>query len=109
MTKASPDTQAGPSGTIDSAVPRPFPDDYGIHAYADTIFATDELIGAQPDLVRRFLRATLRGWTDAIENPTAVGAMVARYKLDADAALGLDVRLACPLQARAASRGASDA
>ena len=37
-----------------------------------------------PGLVRRFLRATLKGWTYAVENPTAIGSMVARYKSDAD-------------------------
>lgn len=60
------------------------PDDYGVHFYADVLFASDELIAARPDLVRRFLRATLRGWTYAVENPASVGPLVARYKPDAD-------------------------
>lgn len=64
-----------------------YPDDYGIHFYADTIFATDDLIATNPDLVRRFLRATLKGWTYAVENPMAMGPMVVKYKSDADAAL----------------------
>ena len=37
-----------------------FPDDYGIHFYADTVFTTDDLIANDPDLVLRFLRATFR-------------------------------------------------
>lgn len=36
-----------------------YPDDYGVHFYADTIFTTDNLITTQPDLVRRFLQAPL--------------------------------------------------
>jgi ABC-type nitrate/sulfonate/bicarbonate transport system substrate-binding protein len=61
-----------------------YPDDYGVHLYSDTIFTTDELIATNPDLVRRFLRATLKGWTYAVENPTEAGPMVVRYNPDAD-------------------------
>jgi NitT/TauT family transport system substrate-binding protein len=61
-----------------------FPDDYGIHAYNDILFTTDDLIANDSDLVRRFLRATLRGWTYAVENPTAIGPLVLKYNPDAD-------------------------
>jgi len=61
-----------------------YPDDYGVHFYGDVLFTTDDLIAKNPELVRRFLRATLKGWTYAVENPTAIGPMVARYKSDAD-------------------------
>ena len=64
-----------------------YPDDYGIHFYADTLFASDDLIANKPDLVRRFLRASLKGWTYAVENPTMVGPMALAYKPDADVAL----------------------
>ena len=50
-----------------------YPDDYGVHFYGDTIFARDDFIAANPDLVRRFLRASLKGWTYAVENPAAAG------------------------------------
>jgi len=50
----------------------------------NSIFTTDDIIARNPDLVRRFLRATLKGWTYAVENPTAIGSMVAKYKSDAD-------------------------
>ena len=63
-----------------------FPDDYGIHFYADTLFTTDDLIARDPELVQRFLRATLPGWTYAAENPTAIGSLVCHYKSDADVA-----------------------
>ena len=46
-----------------------YPDDFGVHVYSDCLVTTDELIAHDPDLVARFLRATLRGWRYAIENP----------------------------------------
>jgi len=45
-----------------------WPSDYGIHFYSDTLATTDRLILEKPDLVTRFLRATLKGWQDAIED-----------------------------------------
>lgn len=64
-----------------------YPDDYGIHFYADTIFTTDTLIATRPDLVQGFLRATLRGWRYAVENPDKIGLMVQTYNPQADPAL----------------------
>ena len=61
-----------------------FPDDYGVHTYNDLIFTTDDFIHANPDLATRFLRASLKGWTYAVENPTEIGKMVAVYDPDAD-------------------------
>jgi NitT/TauT family transport system substrate-binding protein len=64
-----------------------YPDDYGVHFYADSIFTTDEMIDKNPDLVAQFLRATLKGWTYAVENPTMIGALVQKYNPNADAEL----------------------
>ncbi len=44
-------------------------EDYGFHSYVDTIVASEALVEKNPDLVERFLRATLKGWRYAIENP----------------------------------------
>ena len=46
-----------------------WPGDYGVHFYSDTIITNDELIASNPDLVLRFLRATLKGQRLAVENP----------------------------------------
>ena len=54
-------------------------DDYGIRFYADTIITSEELIRQNPDLVERFLRATLKGWRYAIENPTEAVDMTLQY------------------------------
>ncbi len=64
-----------------------YPDDYGVHNYGDTIFATDDFITSNPDLVLRFLRATLKGWTYAVEHPTDIGPMVIKYRPEADVEL----------------------
>lgn len=45
-----------------------WPSDYGIHFYSDTLVTTARLISEKPDLVTRFLRATLKGWQEAIED-----------------------------------------
>jgi NitT/TauT family transport system substrate-binding protein len=64
-----------------------YPDDYGVHFYGDTIFTTDETINKNPDVVLRFLRASFKGWTFAVENPAAAGPMSLKYKSTLDAAL----------------------
>jgi NitT/TauT family transport system substrate-binding protein len=66
------------------------PDDYGIHFYGDTLITTDSMIRSNPDLVQRFVRATLKGWTYALENPESIGAYVKKYNPDANADLEVD-------------------
>ncbi len=66
------------------------PDDYGIHFYGDTLITTDSMIQKKPELVQRFMRATLRGWTYALENPESIGAHVKKYDPDANAGLEAD-------------------
>ena len=61
-----------------------YPDDYGIHFYSDTLYTTEDYIAKNPDLVLRFLRATLKGWTYAVENPTLIAPMVSKYNPNAD-------------------------
>ncbi|HSK66014.1 MAG TPA: ABC transporter substrate-binding protein [Anaerolineales bacterium] len=63
------------------------PDDYGVHFYADTLYVTDEFATRNPDVVSRFLRATLRGWTYVVANPEAAGPLVQKYNPDADSEL----------------------
>jgi NitT/TauT family transport system substrate-binding protein len=64
-----------------------YPDDYGIHFYGDVLITTDDLIAKNPELVQRFTRAALKGWTYAVENPEAIGAFIQKYNPDADADL----------------------
>lgn len=46
-----------------------WPSEYGIPFYADVIFTTDDFIEQHPDIVARFVKATLHGWQKAIEDP----------------------------------------
>ena len=64
-----------------------YPDDYGVHFYGDMVITTDEMIKDNPDLVLRFLRASLKGWTYAVENPAAISAMVVKVEPKADIAI----------------------
>jgi len=61
-----------------------YPDDYGIHNYADTIATSQDLLSTNPDLLLRFLRATLQGWSYAVEHPDDTGALVLMYNSRAD-------------------------
>lgn len=67
-----------------------YPDDYGAHFYNDTIFGTDDFIAANSDLTLRFLRATLRGWRWAIENPDEAGALALEYNPELDVEIQID-------------------
>ena len=62
-----------------------FADDYGVHNYRNSIFTTDQFINEHPDVVRRFLDATLkRGWVEVIQNPESAGPLTSYYKPDVD-------------------------
>ncbi len=39
-----------------------YPEDFNVHFYGDTIVASDALIEKDPELVERFVRASLKGW-----------------------------------------------
>lgn len=64
-----------------------YPDEFGVHFYADTVFATEETVENRPELVEKFLRATLRGWEDAIYDPGKAAAMVKEFQPDVDVEL----------------------
>jgi len=56
-----------------------WPSDYGIHFYSDTLATMDRMISEKPDLVARFLRASLKGWQDAIEEYRQAVAITMKY------------------------------
>jgi ABC-type nitrate/sulfonate/bicarbonate transport system substrate-binding protein len=55
------------------------PRDYGINFYSDTIFTTDKMINNQPEVVSKFMRATKRGWEEAINNQDEAINFVLKY------------------------------
>jgi len=56
--------------------------DYGVDVYADTLFTSEEIINSAPELVERFLRATIRGWRYAIENEEEIVDITLEYVTD---------------------------
>lgn len=56
-----------------------YPDEYSLQFYADTIIASDTLIKQNPDLVRRFVRASLKGWNWAVAYPNEAAVLALRY------------------------------
>jgi len=45
------------------------PTEYGIYFYGDTLFTTEKVIQDNPDLVKRFVSASVKGWQFAYDNP----------------------------------------
>lgn len=46
-----------------------WPSDHGIDLYADTLFTTEKTLRERPEMVARFVRATLAGWDKALADP----------------------------------------
>jgi len=61
-----------------------WPDDYGVHFYSDTIIVNESLLASNPDLVLRFLRATLRGHQFAIADLEAAVDAIMPYAVVQD-------------------------
>ena len=55
------------------------PPDYGIDLYADTLFTTEKMLKEKPDVVRKFVSATLRGWSSAIAAPEEAAQITVKY------------------------------
>lgn len=57
----------------------------GLDYYSNGIIASDDLIKSNPDLIRRFVKATLAGLQDAIANPQEAGAIMSKRHREIDA------------------------
>ena len=57
----------------------------GLDLYGNGIIASDALIKSNPDLVRRFVAATVQGLKDAIANPQAAGTIMNKHHREVDA------------------------
>src|SRR6266849_1735930 len=64
--------------------------DVGLDLYGNGIIASDSIIKSNPDLVRRFVNATMQGLKDAIADPQAAGTIMNKHhrEVDADIAAG---------------------
>jgi NitT/TauT family transport system substrate-binding protein len=58
--------------------------DYGIEAYANVIFAREDTIANKPDMVERFVRATLLGIQSAVDNPEEAAQLAVNYNAERD-------------------------
>lgn len=58
--------------------------DYGVNMYADVVFATEDTIKNKPELVERFLRATLKGWQYAIEHEDEAVDITLKYAVESN-------------------------
>ncbi len=54
------------------------PSDYGINAYAEAIFTSKEYLEAHPDVVKRFVAATAKGWDYALAHQDEAVATVVK-------------------------------
>jgi NitT/TauT family transport system substrate-binding protein len=64
--------------------------DAGLDYYSNGIVASDAMIQTNPDLVRRFVKATLDGLKSAIADPKEAGKILHKYhrEIDVDIAIG---------------------
>jgi NitT/TauT family transport system substrate-binding protein len=60
------------------------PADYGVRMYADTLFTTERMLKEQPELVKKFVAATIHGWSDAVADAEAAARTTVKFgnKLD---------------------------
>jgi NitT/TauT family transport system substrate-binding protein len=65
------------------------PADYGITTHGYTIFTSDATIEKNPDLIKRFLHATLRGVRYTVENPEESNKILVKRDPKIDEALSL--------------------
>ena len=57
----------------------------GLDYYSNGIIASDDLIKSNPDLIRRFVKATLAGLKDALADPKEAGEIMSRRHREIDA------------------------
>jgi NitT/TauT family transport system substrate-binding protein len=68
--------------------------DQGLNYYGNGIVAADATIAGKPDLVRRFVAATVRGMNDAFADPSGAGVIMHRIVPQVDAAIARDETVA---------------
>jgi NitT/TauT family transport system substrate-binding protein len=53
--------------------------DEGVGMLEDNLFAAEDTVANKPDLVQRFVRASVRGWRDAVANQSDAVGIVMKY------------------------------
>ena len=62
--------------------------DVGLDYYSNGIIATDATLQGKPDLVKKFVAATMRGLDDAMKNTKAAGEIMNKHHKQVDADIG---------------------
>ena len=83
-----------------------YPFEYGIDMYPDVIITTEDMLQNQPDVVQRFIDATLQGLNQAVDNPEQATTITMQYAPDIPEAVvrqsaQLQVPLVTPRDAQA--------
>lgn len=67
------------------------PGDYDINFYADTLFTTESIIKKDPEMVKSFVQASMKGWEYAIANPEEAAEFGLKYgsKLNLEHEIGM--------------------
>jgi NitT/TauT family transport system substrate-binding protein len=58
--------------------------DHGLELYSNGIAATEDYIAKNPEVVKKFVRASLKGWKFALDNPDKAAADQLKYKASLD-------------------------
>lgn len=58
------------------------PEKFGFDVYGDTLATSQSLIDSDPELVEKFIMATIRGWEYAVNNPDEALDVTSRYDYD---------------------------
>src|SRR6266851_8671207 len=53
--------------------------DQGVGMLEDNLFTTEDMVKSKPDVVQRFVRASMKGWQDAISNQSGAVDIVMKY------------------------------
>jgi NitT/TauT family transport system substrate-binding protein len=53
--------------------------DYGLEIYANSLGVSEDFLAKNPDVVKKFTRAALKGWKDALANPEEAAKIQIQY------------------------------
>src|SRR5262249_14816680 len=56
-----------------------FAGDYGLEIYANSIGVSEDFLAKNPEIVKKFVRAALKGWKDALADPEEAARIEIQY------------------------------
>ena len=58
--------------------------DYGVDVYSNALVASEKYIKENPGIIKRFVKASLRGWEFALKNPEEAIEIMAKHRPEID-------------------------